>query len=71
MQTPDQAGNRAAISDLKKNWNRLKAVDRALAVDKIHQAGTSFRSRVKALNRSDSLLRHLNLAAQASHDGMT
>jgi len=43
----------------------MKNVDRARAVRKIHQDGTSLRALAKNLNCSPTLLRHLNLAAQA------
>jgi len=66
METPDQTGNTAAITDLRDRWDQLKDVDRAAAVHKIYRDGTSLRSLAKVLNRSESLLRHLNRAAQAS-----
>jgi hypothetical protein len=65
MQTPDQTGNTAAITDLRDRWEQLKDVDRAVAVYKIHEAGTSFRCLAQDLNCSESLLRQLNNAAQA------
>lgn len=65
MQAADKNGNLAAIPNLKKSWDQLDDVDRARAVRKIHKAGTSLRALAKVLNRSESLLRHLNKAAQA------
>ena len=55
--------NTAAIAALQKNWKQMKDVDRARAVRKIHQDGTSLRALAKDLNCSPTLLRHLNLAA--------
>jgi lambda repressor-like predicted transcriptional regulator len=57
--------NTAAIAALQKNWGQMKDLNRALAVRKIHQDGTSLRALAKDLDCSPTLLRHLNLAAQA------
>ena len=57
--------NTAAIVALQKNWDRMKDLDRALAVRKIRQDGTSLRALAKDLDCSPTLLRHLYLAAQA------
>ena len=65
METADKTENSASVADLKNKWNQLKDVDRAIAVQNIHKAGTSFRDLAKALNRSPTLLRQLNVAAQA------
>jgi transposase len=55
----------AAIADLQGKWAILNDLDRARAVHQIHRAGVSYRKLAKALNSSESLLRHLNKAAQA------
>jgi hypothetical protein len=70
MRAAEENGTTAnAITDLQGNWDHLKHVDRARAVHEIHKAGVSLRSLAKALNCSESSLRHLNLAAQApAHD---
>ena len=57
--------NTAAIAALQKNWSQMKDVDRARAVRKIHQDGTSLRALANDLNCSPTLLRHLNMAALA------
>jgi len=59
------ADTASAIADLQEKWPTLLDLDRARAVHKTHQAGASFRTLARALNCSASLLRHLNLAAQA------
>jgi hypothetical protein len=59
------AGAPKSISDLQAKWSKLPNLDRALAVHAIHKAGTSFRELAKALDCSESLLRHLDQAAQA------
>jgi lambda repressor-like predicted transcriptional regulator len=61
MNTPTQA-----ITDLQAQWHTLQDLDRAEAVSTIHQAGVSFRHLAKALNCSESLLRHLLHAREAS-----
>ena len=55
----------APIAELQKKWPTLNDLDRARAVHAIHQAGTSYRKLARALNCSESLLRHLDIAAQA------
>jgi len=55
-----------AVADLQSKWHTLHDLDRACAVHAIHQAGTSLRELAKALNCSDSLLRHLLAALQAT-----
>lgn len=66
METVDQTDNVATIADLKDKWEQLKDVDRARAVHMIHKSGTSLRKLAKDLNCSPTLLRNLNLAAQAT-----
>ena len=44
----------------------MKDVDRALAVRRIHLADVSLRALARDLNRSPTLLRRLNQAAQTS-----
>jgi lambda repressor-like predicted transcriptional regulator len=53
------------ISDLQSQWYALHDLDRAKAVLATHQNGTSFRELAKALNCSESLLRHLLAVLQA------
>jgi len=55
----------SAVTDLQSHWPTLSDLDRASAVFTIHQAGTSLREVAKALNNSESLLRHLLTALQA------
>jgi hypothetical protein len=58
---PDPA---TLIADLQKRWPQLKDADRALAVHKIHESGVSLRALAKAVNRSPTLMRNLNQAAE-------
>jgi transposase-like protein len=58
--------NSENIATLQKKWPTLNDLDRARAVHQIHQAGTSYRKLAQALHCSESLLRNLNQAAQAS-----
>ena len=55
----------SAVADLQLQWHTLHDVDRAKAVFAIRRAGTSLRELAKALNCSESLLRHLLAALQA------
>jgi hypothetical protein len=54
-----------AVADLQSQWHNLRDLDRAKTVHAIHQTGTSLRELAKALNSSESLLRHLLAALQA------
>jgi hypothetical protein len=54
-----------SLSELQTKWPELREMDRAHNVHEIHKAGASFRELAKALNCSASLVRHLDLAAQA------
>jgi hypothetical protein len=65
MEVHEKIENTAAIEELTSGWDQLKPVDQALEVHRMHEEGTSFRSLAKHLNCSESLLRQLNLAAQA------
>jgi lambda repressor-like predicted transcriptional regulator len=62
MSTPVSS---VSISDLQSKWHSLHDLDRASAVFAIHQGGTTLRELAKALNCSESLLRHLLAALQA------
>jgi transposase-like protein len=55
----------SAAAGLQSQWHTLHDLDRARAVNAIHQAGTSLRELAKTLNCSDSLLRRLLAALQA------
>ena len=55
----------SAAAGLQSQWHTLHDLDRARAVNAIHQAGTSLRELAKTLNCSDSLLRRLRAALQA------
>jgi lambda repressor-like predicted transcriptional regulator len=55
----------SAVADLQSQWHTLHDLDRASAVFAIHRTGTSLRELAKALNCSESLLRHLLAALQA------
>src|SRR5215469_12696062 len=65
METANNNLGIATLAELRDQWHQLRDIDRALAVHKLHKAGTSLRALAKALGRSESLLRNLNLAAQA------
>jgi hypothetical protein len=65
MITPTQA-----ITDLQAQWHTLLDLDRAEAVSTIHQSGVSLRGLAKALNCSESLLRHLLHAREASPEDL-
>jgi transposase-like protein len=56
----------SAVADLRKKWATLNDLDRARAVDAIHQAGMSLHKLAKALGCAESLLRRLLQALQAS-----
>jgi transposase-like protein len=49
----------SAVSNLQSQWRNFADLDRARAIYAIHRAGTSLRALAKALNCSESLLRHL------------
>jgi hypothetical protein len=55
----------SAVADLQSHWHTLHDLDRASAVFAIHRNGASLRELAKALNCSESLLRHLLAAFQA------
>ena len=55
----------SAIADLQSHWHALCDLDRARAVQSIHQDGMSLRALAPQLNCSPSLLSHLLRAAQA------
>jgi hypothetical protein len=55
----------SAIADLQSHWHALCDLDRARAVQSIHQDGMSLRALAPQLNCSPSLLSHLLWAAQA------
>lgn len=61
-------GVKMSLSELQTKWCELCDMDRAHAVHEIYKAGTSFRALARALNCSLSLIRHLDLAAQAPLD---
>jgi lambda repressor-like predicted transcriptional regulator len=65
MKSQNTAEAASAVADLQEKWGRLNDLDRARAVHIIHQAGVSLRQLAKALKCSPTLLRNLNLAAQA------
>lgn len=65
METAKNIATIETVADLKSKWDQLKDVDRAVAVHKIHTAGISYRQLAKEMGCSESLLRHLNLGAQA------
>ena len=56
---------RSAVLDLRSRWHSLCDLDRARAVQSIHQDGMSLRALGPQLNCSPSLLSHLLRAAQA------
>jgi transposase-like protein len=66
MKPITNANTHSAVADLHKNWATLNILDRARAVDAIHQTGTSLRQLAKSLGCAESLLRHLLQALQAS-----
>ena len=53
------------VTDLQRKWQQPNHLDCAGAIHKAHQEGASFCGLAKVLNCSPSLLRQLNLAAQA------
>ncbi len=55
----------SAVADLQSRWHILSDLDRARAVFAIQQTGASHRGLAKALNCSETLLRHLLKALQA------
>lgn len=59
VKTPSNTETSPAVADLQNKWSTLNELDRARAVNAIHQAGTSLRSLAKALKCSPSLLRRL------------
>jgi hypothetical protein len=54
-----------AVEDLQSRWHTLCDLDRARAVQSIHQAGMSFQELAPKLNCSPSLLSHLLRALEA------
>jgi transposase-like protein len=66
MASTNSENTSIAIANLQKKWPKLKDLDRARAVHQIHQAGTSYRKLAQALHCSESHLRNLDQAAQAS-----
>src|SRR5664279_2569609 len=56
---------RPAVLDLRARWHALCDLDRARAVQSIHQDGMSLRALGPLLNCSPSLLSHLLRAARA------
>lgn len=59
-----------AIADLPAQWHLLQDLDRADAVWTIHESGVSLRGLARALNCSESLLRHLLHARSASPEDL-
>jgi DNA-binding transcriptional MerR regulator len=61
----------SALTDLQKKWPSLdNDVDRAKAIHDLHSAGVSLRTIAKVLQCSLTLLRQLNVAAQASREDL-
>ena len=57
-----------SVVELQSQWHNLADLDRARAIYAIHRAGTSLRALAKALNCSESLLRHLLTPNVKPHD---
>ena len=58
--------NPPSLAGLIQKWPDLAPVDRALGIHSLHLAGKTFSSLAKALNCSESGIRHLDWAARAS-----